>query len=97
LFTGTDNSQNGGGPQAQLSRLVCLSADGGKTVWTSARGSLSNWNFLGTPILSGTLMYACAYHSGNGNMELHLLCIAPATGELQWETTIGSPTQVGNP
>ena len=83
LFTGFDNSANG--QQGGVSRLVCLTADLGKTVWNSEHGRLSDWNFIGSPILTAAGIYACAYPSSN--TELHLLCIAPTNGELLWETT----------
>jgi outer membrane protein assembly factor BamB len=84
------NPQNG---QPEQTRLVCLAADTGKTIWTSQRqgnGSLSEWAFVGKPLVHGDAIYACATPQQQPAMTL--LCIGLNDGALRWRAELGNGT-----
>jgi outer membrane protein assembly factor BamB len=76
-------------------RLVSMNGRDGKVNWSSTNGSLSNWSFLGAPVIVGDVVYAAA-HTRNGN-DVSLLAIGTEKGELMWSVALGTAQGGNNP
>jgi outer membrane protein assembly factor BamB len=78
--------------------LVCLSADTGKVLWSSANGSARNLAFYGPPLLSGSHLYAIGIDGGNDNNNgsgatgaYTLVSVALSDGAVQSRVALGTP------
>jgi outer membrane protein assembly factor BamB len=76
-------------------RLVCMNSVDGKVKWASTNGSLSNWSFLGAPLVLGDVVYASA-RQRNGT-DVSLLAINADKGELMWQVQLGQAQGGNNP
>lgn len=76
-------------------RLVCMNTTDGKVRWSSTSGSLSNWSFLGTPVINGDIVYAAA-RQRNGT-DVSLLAVGAEKGELMWQVLLGTAQGGNNP
>jgi outer membrane protein assembly factor BamB len=76
-------------------RLVSMNARDGKVNWSSTNGSLSNWSFLGAPLIAGDVVYAAA-RQRNGT-DTSLLAIGVEKGELMWSVALGTAQGGNNP
>jgi outer membrane protein assembly factor BamB len=69
--------------------LSCHAAADGKRMWTSESGALSNWSFVGQPIVVDGTAYATAHP--RAGQELSLLAIALDGGKLEGSLLLGTP------
>jgi outer membrane protein assembly factor BamB len=73
-------------------RLACYAADTGAVKWnTATQPGLSNYCFLGGPVIAGGVVYGAALKEMRG--ELSLIALDFATGAKLWEVVLGTPTQ----
>ena len=72
-------------------RLVCAAADTGKVHWSSEKGALANWNFIGQPMLQsdGDTLVSSATPKAGG--ELNLVALSLNSGNLLWTIPLGNP------
>ncbi|MFI5379067.1 MAG: PQQ-binding-like beta-propeller repeat protein [Tepidisphaerales bacterium] len=70
-------------------QLSCHEAATGKVKWSSLSGPLSNWSFVGQPLLLGQTMYMAGHRQNNA--EMRLAAIEAKTGKLEWEMLLGTP------
>jgi outer membrane protein assembly factor BamB len=69
-------------------KLVCMTPADGKVKWSSNTGSLSGFNFLGSPVKVGEVVYATARKQQG--QDVVLLAIGFAKGELLWQLDLGA-------
>lgn len=74
-------------------RLSNLDPATGKARWSTESGALSNWAFIGSPLVVDGAIYITAHPKDN--QDIHLLSVNLADGKLNWESRLGQP-QVGN-
>lgn len=74
-------------------RLSNIDPATGKKKWSTDTGPLSNWAFIGSPLVVDGIIYITAHPKDT--QDIHLLSLVLADGKLLWEAALGQP-QVGN-
>ena len=74
-------------------RLMSVDPANGKKKWSSENGALSNWAFIGSPLVVDSAIYMIAHPKDN--QENHLLSIS-MDGKLNWESKLGQPQVTNN-
>ena len=87
---GGGNNRNFGRQAANS--LACLEPKTGKVVWSTAKGALADYGFLGNPVVDGGTLYAVATKEQGGIEQL--LALDPDKGTQQYAVPLG--TAVGS-